>query len=81
MKCRKPAGKLAIGGLKCKVLKASFLASGQPIEFEQTGNRLVFKGLPEADPDPITGVTVLKLECDSAPRQELGAGYVLLDDI
>ncbi len=78
---RWPAGQLAIGGLRCKVLRASFLATGQPIQFEQSGDRLVFRGLPEADPDPVTGVTVIKLECDSPPRQELGAGCVLLDEI
>ena len=35
---------LAIGGLQSKVLRASLLASGQPLQFEQTANRLVFKG-------------------------------------
>jgi hypothetical protein len=78
---RWPASKLALGGLRCKVMRASLLATGQPVEFEQTDRRLVFHGLPEADPDPIAGVTVLKLECDSAPRQELGAGYYRLDEI
>ncbi len=78
---RWPAGKLTIGGLRCKVQSASFLVSGEKIEFEQTGDRLVFKGLPVDDPDPITGVTVIKLECDSAPSQKLGAGCVLLEEI
>jgi alpha-L-fucosidase len=78
---RWPAGQLAIGGLRCKVLRASFLATGQPAAFEQTGDRLVFKGLPVNDPDPELGITVLKLECDAPPRQELGAGHVLLQDI
>jgi hypothetical protein len=63
------------------VLRASLLASGQPLQFEQTANRLVFKGLPVADPDPLTGVTVIKLECDGVPSQQLGAGHVLLDEI
>lgn len=78
---RWPAGQLVIGGLQCKVERATFLATGQPLTFEQTGNRLVFNGLPSADPDPVTGVTVIKLECTSAPRQQLGAGYVLLEEI
>jgi hypothetical protein len=69
---------LAIGGLTVNVLKASILASGEPVNFEQTGNRLVLKGLPETNPDPYAGVTVIKLECDRAPRQVLGAGYVVL---
>jgi alpha-L-fucosidase len=75
---RWPAGELAIGGLKGKVLRASFLATGQPVAFEQNGDRLVFKGLPVNDPDPELGITVLKLECDAPPRQELGAGCIIL---
>jgi alpha-L-fucosidase len=78
---RWPAGRLAIGGLKPRVVRASFLATGEPLQFEQTGNRLVFKGLPEDDPDPVTGVTVIKLECDDQPRQQLGAGHVWLADL
>jgi alpha-L-fucosidase len=75
---RWPGHELAIGGLQTKVLRASLLATGQPIQFEQSENRLVLKGLPESNPDEIAGVSVIKLECDSAPRQVLGAGYVVL---
>jgi alpha-L-fucosidase len=70
---------LAIGGLRAKVLKVSYLATGQPIAFEQSGERLVLKRLPYENPDPIAGVTVLKLECDAPLLQVLGAGYVTLD--
>ncbi len=41
-----PGSELAIGGLRVKVHKASFLDGGKPIAFEQTDNRLVLKGLP-----------------------------------
>ncbi len=75
---RWPGTELAIGGLTVKVMKASILASGKPVDFEQTENRLVLKGLPEQNPDPYAGVAVIKLECDRAPRQVLGAGYVVL---
>jgi alpha-L-fucosidase len=78
---RWPAGNLVIGGLQNKVKKASFLATGESIQFEQPGNRLIFKGLPAADPDPIAGVTVIKLECDSPPVQKLDRGCVLLEDL
>jgi alpha-L-fucosidase len=74
---RWPGSELAIGGLTVPVKKASILASGQPVAFEQSENRLVLKGLPEKNPDPFAGVTVFKLECDSPPRQVLGAGYVV----
>lgn len=76
---RWPGRELAIGGLQTKVEKASFLADGTPITFEQTDRRLILKHLPHFDPDPIAGVTVIKLACDGPPKQRLGAGYVLLD--
>jgi alpha-L-fucosidase len=78
--CRRwPGRELVIGGLRTKVENVSFLADGTPITFEQTERRLVLKNLPYHDPDPIAGVTVIKLECDGPPEQKLGAGYVLLD--
>jgi len=75
---RWPGGELAIGGLRTEVKRASYLASGEPIAFEQTENRLVLKGLPAKSPDTIAGVCVIKLEFDAPPRQVLGAGYVTL---
>jgi alpha-L-fucosidase len=75
---RWPGSELAIGGLTVGVKKASILASGQAVEFEQAGNRLVLKGLPDKNPDPFAGVTVLKLECDASPHQVLGTGCVVL---
>ena len=75
---RWPGGELAIGGLRTEVKRASYLASGEPIAFEQTENRLVLKGLPAKSPDTIAGVCVIKLEFDVPPRQVLGAGYVTL---
>ncbi|MBN1875552.1 MAG: alpha-L-fucosidase [Anaerolineae bacterium] len=76
---RWPGQELVIGGLQTQVNRVSFLATGQPITFEQNGNRLILKHLPYHNPDPIAGVTIIKLECDSPPRQKLGAGCVVLD--
>ena len=76
---RWPGEELAIGGLRCKVEEASLLASGAPVAFEQSENRLVLKGLPASNPDKIAGITVIKLVCSEPPRQVLGAGYVVLD--
>jgi hypothetical protein len=42
---RWPGKELAIGGLQVKVQRALFLATGDPIAFEQTENRLILKGL------------------------------------
>jgi alpha-L-fucosidase len=75
---RWPGSTLTIGGLTVMVKKASYLATGQPIEFEQSENRLVLKGLPEQNPDSFARVCVIKLECDASPRQVLGAGCVVL---
>jgi alpha-L-fucosidase len=76
---RWPGETLAIGGLRTKVVKASILATGQNMAFEQSENRLVMTGLPAENPDKIAGVTVIKLECDGPPRQVLGAGCVVLE--
>jgi alpha-L-fucosidase len=81
---RWPGGELAIGGLQTRVRRVSFLATGEPIAFDQTENRLILRGLPAKNPDdaakphPIAGVCVIKLECDAPPRQVLGTGYVTL---
>ena len=75
---RWPGRELAIGGLRVKVLRASLLATGEPVQFEQKGERLILRGLPETSPDDIAGVAILKLECDDPPRQTLGAGCVVL---
>jgi len=66
------------GGLLTKVKRASLLATGGSIAFEQTEDRLVLKGLPESNPDKIAGVSVVKLEFDVPPRQVLGVGCVVL---
>jgi alpha-L-fucosidase len=76
---RWPGKELAIGGLLTKLERASLLATGEPVDFEQTENRLILKGLPESNPDEIAGVSVIKLEFESEPQQRLGAGYVVLD--
>jgi len=75
---RWPGRELVVGGLKTKVARATYLATGKPIRFEQTAKQLKLKGLPRTSPDKTAGVTVIKLACKSAPRQELGAGCVVL---
>ena len=74
---RWPGKELAIGGLRNKVLGAK-LMGGSKVKFKQEGDRLVLRGLPEQAPDPLA--TVIEIECDGVPCQELGAGHVLLDD-
>ena len=76
---RWPGKELVIGGLRTPVVRASFLVSGQPIAFEQSAQRLVLKGLPDAQPDTIAGTTIIKLEFLAPPQQTLGAGCVVLE--
>ncbi|HOX37937.1 MAG TPA: alpha-L-fucosidase [Candidatus Brocadiia bacterium] len=75
---RWPGKELVIGGLQAKVKGASFLIGGKSIKFEQDKERLILKGLPAASPDKIAGVTVLKIEFASTPKQILGAGCVVI---
>jgi len=75
---RWPGKKLIIGGLRTRVQRASLLATGKPIRFEQKGERLILKGLPKLNPERIAGVSVVKLECKSQPRQILGQGCMIL---
>jgi hypothetical protein len=58
--------------------RASYLATGEPVKYEQTRTRLLLEDLPEESPDEIAGVCVFKLEFDEPPRQVLGPGYELL---
>ncbi|MCX5759644.1 MAG: alpha-L-fucosidase [Candidatus Hydrogenedentes bacterium] len=75
---RWPGTELALGGIKGKLRAASLLADGRPISFIQEKDRLILKGLPKNAPDKVAGVTVLKLEFATPPRQVLGAGCVVL---
>lgn len=75
---RWPGAALVIGGLRTKLLRASYVATGKPVEFEQTSDRLVLKGLPCTSPDEVAGICVFKLEFRSRPEQKLGCGCVVL---
>ena len=66
---------LVFGGFLTRLKKASYLATGKPIEFEQTPLRLVLKGLPVECPDKTVGICVIKLEFDGEPRSALGHAY------
>ena len=63
-----PGTTMTVGGVRCKVKSARFLASGQPVQFEQRGSQLIFGPLPEKPPDE--PVTVIAAECDAEPVQD-----------
>ncbi len=63
-----PGNVMTVGGVRCKVLSARFLASGKPVQFVQKGSQLIFSGLPDTAPDE--PVTVIAAECDREPVQD-----------
>ncbi len=73
-----PGSKLVIGGLRNKVLKVKFMG-GEDIKFEQENDRLILSDLPQLAPDPL--VTVLEIEVEGKPHQEIGPGMKLLKEI
>lgn len=72
-----PGESFAIGGLRTKVRAVRFLHNGRPVSFRQDANRLVFHGLPQANPEPIAGVPVLKIQFASPPHQDLQEDDIL----
>jgi alpha-L-fucosidase len=63
-----PGNVMTVGGVRCKVLSARFLASSKPVQFAQRGDQLIFIGLPDSAPDE--PVTVIAAECDLEPVQD-----------
>ena len=68
-------GTLRIGGYMDAPKKISYLATGEPIDFEVDGHRIILKNLPEKAPDKILGITMLKMEFDQAPRHQFRSYY------
>ena len=70
-----PGQQIEMRGLENEVLSARFLASGDPIDFEQDGDHLKLQGMPETAPDELA--TVIAMELRDAPRRRLDARGVL----
>jgi hypothetical protein len=68
-------GELMFGGYMDAPKKISYLVSGEEIDFAVDGHRIFLKNLPKEIPDPILGVTVLKMEFDQPPRQIFRSYY------
>ncbi len=66
---------VGLGGILTKLKAVRLLRDGSPIEFEQKGQRIILKNLPEKKPDPHAGVSVIELEFDSPPRMLRGSLY------
>lgn len=65
---RWPGKEIRIGNLLTTIKKATLLCNGQDIPFEQNDKYVIFKDLPEKNPDEIVGITILKLECEEPLR-------------
>jgi len=77
--CRHWRGKeLVIVDQKTPVRRITFLKTGKPVKFTQEPGKLVLKGLPENDPDPIAHTTVFKIEFVREPRRMPDHGYPLV---
>ena len=57
-----------IGSINTKLLSASFVKDGTPVEFEQRGYRIWLKNLPEKSPDEHAGIAVLELVFEESPN-------------
>lgn len=63
-----PGNTMTVGGVRCKVKSARFLATGHMVRYEQQGSQLIFTSLPDNPPD--SPVTVIAAECDAEPVQD-----------
>jgi alpha-L-fucosidase len=69
---------IVFGGFRTKLRRATLMGLNQEVTFEQSKDRLVLRGLPEKNPDEIAGYAMIRLEFEGRPRQELGAGCVII---
>lgn len=56
---------LCVADIANKVLSASMLHGGAPLDFEQRGDRLILRGIPTPLPDPL--VTTIALDVEGKP--------------
>jgi alpha-L-fucosidase len=75
---RWPGNEITLGGFRSKLKRATLLASGKPLRFEQKGQRLTLRGLPKSNPDRIANITIIKMDFASLPKQKLGTGCVIV---
>ena len=72
-----PGSELTFGGFQTKVKSARLLAGAKKVRVAQRGERVFLTRLPAMAPD--SPVTVIAIQCAGTPRQQLGAGCVVLD--
>lgn len=63
---RSPGKTLCLAEIRNRILGARYLDGGQPVDYEQKGERLFIRGLPLSLPSPLG--TVIELETDGLPK-------------
>ena len=58
------SGTMVYGGYRNAPKKITLLATGENVDFEKDGHRLILKNLPKENPDKIMGIPVVKMEFD-----------------
>ena len=77
--CRHWRGsELVISDQATRPKRISFLKTGKPVKFTWEPGKLVLKGLPKKDPDPIVHTTVFKIEFEREPRRQNDHGRPLV---
>jgi alpha-L-fucosidase len=59
-----PGTEMVVAGIGNEVKRASMLADGKELPFEQKDDRLFVRGLPDQSPDPVDTVVALEIEGD-----------------
>jgi alpha-L-fucosidase len=70
----------SIARVEGRVRQVSVLHTGRPVAFRQESTRLLLQGVPTLRSEPHAHTPVLKVEFDEPPRQQLGAGMMILPD-
>ena len=69
---RYPGSEIALGGFQTRLKRAVLLPGARPLPFKQEKDRIILRGLPPCNPDPVVGIPVIRLEFASRPVQQLG---------
>jgi hypothetical protein len=57
-----PGSVFTLGEMRRQVERATLVTTGEPVEFTQKGTRLMLRGMPEASPDKLARVNVIRLD-------------------
>ena len=66
---------MQLGGYMTAPRSVTLLKTGEKIDFELDGQRLILKNLPKEIPDKNIGLSVIKMEFDEKPKFQAGSYY------